>query len=88
MTKRVYLYAFNDLARVVGCRHLDEEKATVLNILRFGLLMKDESPEKVTVYAIMNRSGLYTDFMESVKSNDFAQHIEFMDLVSREGLKI
>ncbi len=88
MTKRVYLYAFNDMAKVVGCRYLEEEQATVLNALRFGLQLKDENLERVTVYAVMNRAGLYSDFIEAVKSNDFTKHIEFMDLVSREGLRI
>lgn len=88
MTKRVYLYAFNDIAKVVGCRYLEDEQATVLNALRFGLQLKDENLERVTVYAVMNRAGLYGDFIEAVKSNDFTKHIEFMDLVSREGLRI
>lgn len=88
MTKRVYLYAFNGMARVVGVRYLDEEKATVLNVLRLGLMMKDTHPDRVTVYAIMNRPGLYADFMESVKSSDFTKHIEFRDQISRAGLKI
>ena len=88
MTKRVYLYAFNDMAKVVGCRYLEGEQATVLNALRFGLQLKDENLERVTVYAVMNRAGLYGDFIEAVQSNDFTKHFEFMDLVSREGLRI
>lgn len=88
MTKRVYLYAFNEMGRVVGCRFLEGEKCTVLNILQTGLRMRDGDPERVDVYAVLNRPGLYSDFAESVRSTDFVKHIEFADLIAREGLKI
>ena len=88
MTKRVYLYAFNEANRVVSCQHREEDRITVLEILRMGLHMKDTYPERVNVYAVLNRPGLYADFMDSVRSTDFVKHYEFADLVAREGLKI
>ena len=40
------------------------------------------------IYAIDNRWALRRDFMDAYKSMDFARHIEFEDLVSREGIKL
>ena len=37
------------------------------------------------VCAVDNRPGLRSDFLESIKSNDFTKHVEFEDLCSREG---
>ena len=88
MTKRVYLYAFNHVLRIVDCKFLEGDAISVGNILRLAKWMTDVNPEHMTIYAVDNRPGLYKEFMESVKTGDFTKHIEFADLISHEGLLI
>lgn len=52
MTKRVYLYAFNNVLEIVDTKFLDKE------------------------------------YLESVKTKDFTKHVEFADIINREGILI
>ncbi len=88
MTKRVYLYAFNNVLRIVDCKFLEGDAISVRNILRLARWMKEVNPEHVTIYAVDNRPGLYKEFRDSIRSSDFTVQIEFADTVSREGLLI
>lgn len=88
MDRRVYLYAFNTLMKVVDCQFLKEENISIQNIVRIANWMKRTNPEKVIVYAIDNRNGLYKDYKEAIKTTDFTKHVEFADMVSREGILV
>lgn len=88
MVKRVYLYAFNYVLKVVDAKFLEGDAISVRNVLRLANWMKDVNPGQVVVYAVDNRPGLYKEFMEAVKTNDFTKHVEFADLISREGILI
>lgn len=88
MAKRVYLYAFDKVLRVVDTKFLEGEAISVRDMLRLAKWMTETYPEPVVVYAVDNRPGLYKEFMEAVKTKDFTKHVEFEDIISREGLLI
>ena len=86
MAKRVYLYAFDFLFRIVDCKFLEGEAITVANMRRLAGWMADSYPSRVTVYAVDNRPGLYKDFREAIDLRDFTKQLAFADMVSHEGV--
>lgn len=50
--------------------------------------MRDTYPEHVVIYAVDNRRGLHQEYLESVKTKDFTKHVEFADIINREGILI
>lgn len=89
MTRRVYLYAFDELYNIVDCMFLEGEEITVRNMKRLACWIPERVTSlKVQVYAVDNRPGLYREFRESVKRNDFAAMLAFADTVQREGLRL
>lgn len=87
MRRRVYIYAFNELHRIVDTKFLQEDAISIRNMMWIAEQMELD-PDVRAIYAIDNRWGLRRDFTESIKTLDFAKHIEFEDLVSREGIKL
>lgn len=87
MRRRVYIYAFNELHRIVDTKFLQEDAISIRNMMWIAEQMELD-PDVRAIYAIDNRWGLRRDFTESIKTIDFAKHIEFEDLVSREGIKL
>lgn len=85
MTKRVYLYAFNNVLEIVDAKFLEDDAISVLNIRRLANWMRDTYPEPVAIYAVDNRRGLHKEYLESVKTKDFTKHVEFADIINREG---
>lgn len=53
-----------------------------------GKLDEDTYPEPVAIYAVDNRRGLHKEYLESVKTKDFTKHVEFADIINREGILI
>lgn len=88
MAKRVYLYGFNNLLKIVDTKFLQDDAISIGNILRLANWMKEVNPGKITVYAVDNRPGLYAEFMETIRTQDFTKHIEFADIISREGIQV
>ena len=88
MNRKVYLYAFNKVMKVVDCMFLKEEDISVRNIIGLARWMINTNPEPVNVYAIDARPGLYKDYKEAVKTTDFTKHVAFADMISREGIQI
>lgn len=88
MARRVYLYGFDNVNRVVMTNFLEGSAISIREMRRLAKWMKDNYPEPITVYAVDNRPGLYKEFMETVKTKDFAIHVEFADTISREGILI
>lgn len=89
MTRRVHLYAFDELFNIVDCRFLEDEAITVRNMKRLADWMTENVESfEVRVYAVDNRPGLYREFCESVKRNDFTAMLEFADTVQDEGIRL
>lgn len=88
MARRVYLYAFDNVLRIVDTKYLEGEAISVRDMRRLAKWMMDTCPKPVAVYAVDNRPGLYKEFMETVKTKDFTKHVEFADTISREGILI
>lgn len=89
MTRRVYLYAFDELYNIVDCRFLEGEAITVRNMKRLANWMTENVTSfEARVYAVDNRPGLYREFRESVKRNDFTVMLEFADTVRDEGIRL
>lgn len=89
MTRRVYLYAFDEQYNIVDCRFLEGDAITVRNMKRLADWMTEGVTSfKVSVYAVDNRPGLYREFRESVKRNDFTAMLEFADTVRDEGIRL
>lgn len=88
MTKRVYLYAFNNVLEIVDAKFLEDDAISVRNIRRLANWMRDTYPEPVAIYAVDNRRGLHKEYLESVKTKDFTKHVEFADIINREGILI
>ena len=88
MAKRVYLYAFDYLWKIVDTRFLEGDEISVRNILQMANWMKLNNTERVVICAIDNRPGLRKEFMESVRSTDFTKRYEFADMVYREGIPL
>lgn len=86
MAKRVYLYAFDSLFKIVDCKFLQDDAISVTNMMRLADWMTEGIPAKLKVYAVDNRPGLYTDFREAIKTSDFTKQLEFADMVSHEGI--
>lgn len=88
MTKRVYLYAFDELYNIECCVFLEGDAISVRNMLRFADQMTDmASPVRLNVWAIDNRPGLYASYKDAVKGI-FVDRIAFADMVSREGIRL
>lgn len=88
MKKRVYLYAFDFLCRIVDCKFLEGEAITVVNMRRLANWMAESYPGQVTIYAVDNRPGLYKEFREAIDLRDFTKQLLFADTVSSEGIQI
>lgn len=88
MARRVYLYAFNGLLRVVDTKFLEGEAISVRDMRRVAEWMAETNADKTVIYAVDNRPGLYREFREAVRTGDFTRHIEFADTISREGILI
>lgn len=88
MTKRVYLYAFNDVLEIVDTKFLEDDAISVLNIRRLANWMRGHLSRTVVIYAVDNRRGLHQEYLESVKTKDFTKHVEFADIINREGILI
>ena len=87
MVRRVYIYGFNELHEIVDVKFLQEDAISISNMMWITEQMIINT-EAHKIYAIDNRWGLRRDFLDSIKSTDFVKHIEFEDLVSREGFKL
>ncbi len=88
MRKRVYLYAFDFLCRIVDCKFLEGEAITVANMRRLANWMAESYPSQVTIWAVDNRPGLYKEFREAIDLKDFTNQLIFADTVSHEGIQI
>ena len=88
MDRKVYLYAFNKVLKVVDYKFLTGEEISIRNMLRLARWMENTNPESVVVYAVDDRPGLYKDYKEAVKTADFTKHVAFADMVAREGILI
>ena len=88
MTKRVYLYAFNNVLEVVDMKFLKDDAISVLNIRRLANWMRGDYPEPVVIYAVDNRRGLQQESLESVKTKGITKHVEFADNNNQEGILI
>ena len=88
MEKKVYLYAFNALMRVVGYQYLKGEAISIRNIAATAHWMRMTNPEKVVVYAVDDRPGLCKDYREASHTVDYTKHVEFLDMISREGILV
>lgn len=88
MTRRVYLYAFDSLFKIVDCKFLQEDAITVTNMVRLADWMTERIPASLKVYAVDNRPELYADFREATKTRDFTKQLEFADMVSHEGIRL
>ena len=88
MTRRVYIYAFDGLHKMVDCKFLEGDAITFDGIVyvRDRMIWKNDVIR--AVYAIDNRTGLYRDYREAVKTQDFVKQFEFEDMVNREGICI
>lgn len=87
MVRRVYIYAFDEMHKIVDVKFLQEDGIAIRNLMWIAEQMSVDTDAQV-IYAVDNRWGLRRDFMDAYKSTDFARHIEFEDLVSREGIKL
>lgn len=88
MTRRVYLYAFDSLFKIVDCKFLQNDAITVTNMVRLADWMAERIPTNLKVYAVDNRPELYADFREATKTCDFTKQLEFADMISREGIRL
>lgn len=89
MTRRVYLYAFDGLCNIVDCKYLEDETISVRNMKRLADWMTNNGAlSDLRVYAVDNRPGLYPEFRESIKRNDFTAMLEFADTVCDEGIRL
>lgn len=88
MTRRVYLYAFDEVFKIVNCMFLEGDSISVRNMQWCTNLMMYETPDIRMVCAVDNRSGLYAEYREACTSSDFSKHVEFADTVTREGILI
>ena len=68
MTKRVYLYAFNNVLEVVDMKFLKDDAISVLNIRRLANWMRGDYPEPVVIYAVDNRRGLHQEYLDDMKA--------------------
>lgn len=84
--KRVYIYAFNKVWNLVDVKFLMNEAISVQNMRIIANWMRSVWPEELVIYAVDNRPGLYKEFRDNQRSNDFTKHIEFADMISREGI--
>jgi hypothetical protein len=85
---RIYLYAFDDLCRVVGVRFVKQDDPDISILRDTAKWMADTNPYIVKfVYALMNRPGLYQEFKDSIRGN-FTKWIEFKDVVESEGMLV
>lgn len=86
MEKRIYLYAFNELHNVVDCKYLREGRVSVWSMNQLAEYMFDGKPDIKRIYAVDNRPGLKSDFLDTVIRPHFTKDIEFEDMISREGI--
>lgn len=87
MSKRVYLYGFNELHHVVCCDFLAGEETSIHGMDWLANYMFESRPDAINIYAVNNRPGLKDDFLEAIVRPHFTKDIEFEDLISREGIR-
>lgn len=87
MEKKVYLYGFDTLHKVLKWQFLKEPYISVANICQTADWIMSQNPDVVAVYAVDDRPGLYWDFRDACK-HDFAEEFAFEDMIAREGLPI
>lgn len=83
MAKRVYIYGFDKLNRVVDCEYLEEPYIAIVHMVDIA-----DSIGGDEVYAVDGHPRVGADFRKAIKSKDFATHLEFKDLVKHIGLRI
>lgn len=86
--RRVFIYGFNGLHKLEECAFLNENEVSVRNMAGIAEWMMANNKSVRVVYAVDNRYGLYREYAEAKKTQDFTKHLEFEDTVSHEGLKI
>lgn len=86
MLRRIYIYAFDGLHKLVDCKFLEGDKITIDGLTYYRDRMIWQNNVIRAIYAVDNRPGLYQDYREATKTNDFVKQLEFEDMVSREGL--
>lgn len=81
-----YLYAFDDLNKVISYRRIEAEymnvrtvKFVIAQMLNWGFGIKD-------IYLVGDRRGLGKEFLAAQKSRDFTEHFAFKDTCQREGI--
>lgn len=90
MTKRVFIYAFDERHKIVRYEFLKDAFFSVKNLRLIAEWTQLQNIDIRRIYAVDDRPGLYKSFLESYKAKDedFVKHLEFEDLVSREGILI
>ena len=88
MAKRVYLYAFDSMCKIVNYKYLEGDAVSVTNLRRLADWMAEYAPIPEKIYAVDDRPGLYQDFREAMDLRYFAKQLIFADMVSREGIRI
>lgn len=86
MEKRIYLYAFNELHRVVDCKYLCEGRISIRSMNYLAEYMLNGKPDIKRIYVVDNRFGLREDFLDTVVHPHFTKDVEFEDMISREGI--
>lgn len=89
MTRRVYIYAFDHLYKIVCCVFLEGDAISVRSMNSLAdQMMEMSNPSTISVYAVDNRPGLFRCYRDAISSNDFADRIAFADIVKREGIRL
>lgn len=88
MSKRVFLYGFDNLHRVVNYKFITEENFSIREINRVAEYMRYQRDDIVHIYCVDDRPGLKRYFNEVVKNRHFTKDFEFEDMISRDGIKI
>ena len=88
LEKRVYLYAFDEVLRIVDTKFLMDDAISIVNMVRTANWMRSQYPQTVAIYAVDNRRGLHSEYLESMKTRDFTKQVEFADTVRREGIRV
>lgn len=87
MEKRVFFYAFDGLNRIVDCRFIIRDNLRVADLKHTSTHMRMYCyPNKVTIVAIEQRPGLFSEFNEAKNSTDHSVRTIFKNTVVSEGI--
>ena len=86
--RKVWLYAIDKMHNIVDTAYLCGDSISIRGIKNTADWMANRIPSDLKIYAIDDRYGLYFEFREARIPNNYAQQIQFEDMLNTDGFRV